>query len=238
MSVNNINIPFSNQFIIFGDQSGIAKAINDASVLLSSGQCDYCIVGGIDSYIEENVLAPATYFNLVKTEGMPVGFQPGEAAAFILLEKQDSATERGVKIEAVVGGGTNSKEPCHRLSKEGVSLGIELTECIVSTIGYLTEQNMNLGLIIGNLNGDSYRANEWGHALVRLGSKFPTIGRLPQWYPALSFGETGAATGCIAICMVIKGFNRDYSPSANVLVWLTSDTGATGSFFLQKYTEE
>lgn len=238
ISANNIDIPSSNQFIMFGDQSGIATAISDASVLLSSGQCDYCIVGGIDSYIEKTVLNAATYFNLVKTEGIPVGFQPGEAAAFVLLEKQNSAMEHGVRIDAIVGGSTYGQESCHRLSEEELPLGMALTECIIGTMDYLTKEDIKLGLTIGNLNGDSFRSNEWGYALLRLGSKFPTFGEQPQWYPALSFGETGAATGFIAICMVIRGFNRDYSPSANALVWLSSDTGATGSFFVRKYTEE
>ena len=41
------------------------------------------------------------------------------------------------------------------------------------------------------------------------------LGDLPLWLPAAAFGETGAATGILAICLGMKSFQRRYAPECD-----------------------
>jgi 3-oxoacyl-[acyl-carrier-protein] synthase-1 len=87
--------------------------------------------------------------------------------------------------------------------------------------------------VIGNLNGTERRALDWGHTLIRLQRELP-LGGLPLWVPAVHFGETGAAAGLLAVCMVLRAFVRGYAPGNRALVWLASDNRPRGVLLLQR----
>jgi 3-oxoacyl-[acyl-carrier-protein] synthase-1 len=64
---------------------------------------------------------------------------------------------------------------------------------------------------------------EWGHALVRLLERWPAVHEPVLWYPATSFGETGAASGPLAVCMAVSAVARGYAPAANAVIASSSD---------------
>jgi 3-oxoacyl-[acyl-carrier-protein] synthase-1 len=231
--LNDMKIVPKNQLVYFKDHAGIITAIQDASRQLIHGGLEMCIVGGIDSYIETDVLTAAMHFGLVKTEEHSNGFVPGEAASFILIETYDTAMARRARIEGILEAPATANESSHRLSGES-SIGLGLTEAMSTTMEGIADKSKTPGLLIGNLNGDAFRATEWGYTLVRLSAKYG-LGDQPQWYPAASFGETGASTGALGICMGVRAFVRNYSRTDSILLWLSSDNGLKGSLHLQKF---
>lgn len=221
------------QKVYFGDHAGIASAIQDASSLLQKEQLDRCIIGGIDSYVEQDNLEIFSEFGILKTKDNSDGFLPGESASFFLAERYDRALSRGAKIQGIIESFSIKAEASHRFSEDPPT-GFALAESISETLDKSTGKGKDVGLLIGNLNGDSLKAKEWGNALVRITAKWPH-GEFRQWYPALSFGETGAATGAISICLGVRAFVRDYSKTDNILIWLANDDGHKGSIYLRKY---
>lgn len=232
-SLCGITIPKEFQALYFSNEVGIIHAIKDVTVLLQEGKLDRCILGGIDSYVEENILEALLEFDVIKTNRNPVGFIPGEAAAFIMIERFDKAVARKANIEAIIDSHATAYETCHRLSGEP-SIGIALTTAITETFENLPDKGEETGLIIGNSNGSQFRANEWGNALTRLLYHYQ-IANIPEWYPALSFGEVGAAVGIISICMGVRGFVRKYTNTDNILIWISSDDGSKGALSLRNY---
>jgi hypothetical protein len=77
--------------------------------------------------------------------------------------------------------------------------------------------------IVTDHNGEAYRALDWGHALVRLGAIAPGFRSAPLLYPALSFGDTGAASGGVACCLVVEALARRWAPADAALVLSAAD---------------
>jgi len=218
-----------NQHLYFGGHTGIAHALADAIQALRSGESDLCIVGGIDSLIELHLLEAAANVGLLKTQDFPIGFVPGEAAGFILLERQTQAAYDDNDGQVISVGRPPSilKDEINRFSETPPN-GSCLAQVIQKAITDCTD---NVGLMIADLNGDIHRANDWGCALVRLQGYDGIVDR-PIWLTSTSFGEVGAATGILSIGLASWGKNRGYSPDGSTLIWLASDSGEKVAFTL------
>lgn len=228
-----LEIPPSNQKLLFGGRSGLAHALKNAVTSIQNGHFEKCIIGGIDSCIEPQFLAAAAQMTLLKTSTNPNGFIPGEGAGFIILEKISEEKIQGEESKAIIGSVAVQfeSENANRLSDDSPVL-TALTETINTVMAHALTSGQKIGLIIGDLNGDEYKAMEWGYASIRLENKY-NLGSLPLWLPAINFGETGAAAGVFAICMCIKGFQRGYSSSEKgTLIFLSGDNGEKAALTL------
>jgi 3-oxoacyl-[acyl-carrier-protein] synthase-1 len=167
---------------------------------------------------------------LVRTLDQPTGFFPGEAAAFLLLERIDTARRRGGRIEALLGPWSVTKAEKDRFS--GVPLrGRGLSRVIQECVGSKVKPTREVALAIVNLNGDELRAKEFGMALTHLASNgIPTDFRI--WMPPEHFGEIGAATGPVSVCLGTRGFVRGYAHTSALLVGLMGDDGSRGAVML------
>jgi len=227
----HISIPQSNQILYYGGHSGIINAVHEASRNISDGLIDRCLVGGIDSCVEPRFLQAAASMKVLKTNDNPVGFLPGEAAGFFLIERSSNLRDTTVKARVYLAGFAVGQDPNHYFSNEP-SKGIALEHAIRQALAQDPIASKSIALVIGDLNGNERRAMEWGHALVRLNADYQ-IGNLPLWFPAISFGETGATTGVLAICLAVKGFERGYARGGSALLWQASDSGYRGAIVLQ-----
>lgn len=225
-------IPEQARFYSFGGPAGFVGALGTASELLRTGGVQQCILGGIDSYVQREMVEMLYGLGLVRTPQNTEGFFPGEAAAFVLLERLDAAGARGARVEGLLRSPFSAKEPFDRFSEEA-PLGRALSQVMTSVLESINGQKEELALAIGNLNGDAYRAKDFGNALLRMrAAGFPADFHL--WTPAMSFGEVGAATGPISICLGIRALQRGYAPSQHILIWHASDSGERGAFLLSK----
>lgn len=226
-----LHIPAGRQAIVFGDKAGFATLVREASRALNSGRLDVCIVGGIDSYNEPDVIRAAVALDLIKTPTSPFGFQPGEAASFVVLESLEHARQRNARIEGLVSAPGVARDSGHRLSDQP-PLGLGLAEAIAATLDQREDRGGNLSLILADLNGDPHPANDWGHAQVKLRSGHSALATCTEWHPAAAFGEIGAAAGAAAVCCAARGFSRGFSAD-HVLIWLASLDGERGSLYLR-----
>lgn len=217
------------QPLAFGE-TGFLLALQDALRQLEAGGVDSCIIGGVDSLVEPRLVEALDQLRLLKTPGNPVGLLPGEASAFVRVERWDAAVRRRARVLATLEAPCVEAEPFHRLSRTP-ALGEALVRCIRRTLGALGGPREQSLRVIAALNGDDYRATDWGHALVTLRAQ-GHLAEAPTWYPAASFGETGAATGLLGICMAVRGFERGYLPEGGALLWVGGDDGSRGSLLL------
>jgi len=225
-------LPGAHQHLYFGGHTGVVHAIHDAAEAIRLGKYDRGIVGAIDSCIEPPVLEAGAITGILKTQKNPVGFIPGEAAGFLVLEKQQDAARRGNRTLLEISSLALEKEKFDRFS-EDIPLGKALFRTLDQIIYSGTRSGDKVGFILGDLNGDVYRANDWGHALVRLNAKYP-VGDLPMWLPAVGFGETGAATGVLSLGLMDAAFKKEECkkmPAA--LLWLSSETGEHGGILVK-----
>ena len=87
--------------------------------------------------------------------------------------------------------------------------------------------------IVTDQNGEHYRAMEWGHALVRSLPSHPALADSLLWYPAMSFGDTGAASAGVGAALVLHAFRRDYAPGRKATVLSVSEGPGRAAIILR-----
>lgn len=228
LSQNGLVIPPALRASFYGGPAVFAQAVEKAVHLLQSRELDRCIVGGIDSYVQGAALMEVHELGLLRTAEQSSGFFPGEAASFVLLERVEVARARGARMEGVLAGVGHAEESFDRFS-EVPPQGSALT---VATQACLRESRVPPGLAIINLNGDGFRARDFGTALVRLRGAVLT-GDFQQWFPPASFGELGAATGATSVCLAVRGFVRGHAGSHSAVVMLLGDDEGRGAILVE-----
>lgn len=221
-------IPGHLQVVHHGGHAGLALAIRDALTLVQGGRASRCLVGAVDSRVEPGFLAAAARLKLLRTNENPVGLIPGEGAAFFMVER-DSQRRVGDPPTALLRGVTFGSDPAGILSDAPPS-GSVLAEVLRGALQ--ADGASASGWLIGDLNGTERRAAEWGRAIVRARSELDVAG-MPLWLPASSFGDTGAASAAMAVCMAARAFERGYAPANRCVIWMSSEGGAKGAIALR-----
>jgi hypothetical protein len=206
----------------FGDEVGFVDALAEAARMLTEGVADACIVGGIDSQVDGETLQALHSLRILKSPDMPVGRIPGEAAAFIVIERAEGARQRDVQPLGLLDGYAGAREPSDRFDASRPT-GEALARCLVEVVSSVAPQD-GPRLLISDLNGEDYRAHDWALAMVRLRARIG-FSCPAEWIPALSFGSLGAAAGPTAIAMACRGFARGYADDTGALAWLLADDG-------------
>jgi 3-oxoacyl-[acyl-carrier-protein] synthase I len=216
--------------VVFDDGAGLFTSLGHANALLASNRIDRCIVGGIDSFLEKPSLKALDICGVLKTSRQAQGLFPGEAAAFLLVEPETSLKEPYTRIPwAYLDGINTAREKTSECDREKPD-ACALAGSILATVRDC-EHSGSFGRIIGNLNGTGKIAYEWGTALIRL----PAACRnLPEWHPAEFFGETGAASGFLSICLACRAYARGYAETDNILIWQSSPGGLRGSLMVRR----
>lgn len=224
------------QFVTTSGHSGVAEALGKALYDLRAGRVEVAVVGGVDSLLEEDTLLWLQSAGRLKTAGIASSLQPGEAGAFLLLETIRNARLRGAPVFGIVENLRLGKEVNTLLSGD-TPRGVGLMEVISGIIDNPGRKNTYPAWLITDQNGEPYRAMEWGNAMVRLTARSQVFAEPVLWYPAVSFGDTGAASGAVSLCMASCAFDRGYAPSKRVAVISSSD-GVSRAAVLLKAPEK
>jgi 3-oxoacyl-[acyl-carrier-protein] synthase-1 len=217
--------PPAHHALVYEDHAGGALALLQALELLSAGVVRRCVVGGIDSYCELEVLDALQGLDLLKTPDNPAGIAPGEAAVFIVVEgagaRLPSSAAPTIECIAYTSDGKHLFAPdnpgCRSLAE-------------VLTVTGPPGRGEAAAWTIGSHNGTFSSAAEWGRTLTMVTH---LLRQGVHWYPAASFGDTGAAACFLASCLSVRAFERGYASARSALVWASSPNGSKSSFTVQ-----
>jgi len=199
-------------------------AFSSAMADLRDGKVHGALAGGVDSLIRGPVLVRLEAAGILKSESVPQGVIPGEAAAFLFLESGESARKREARVVArLLSAGTEVESTAGTSDpNQGAGLTRALREACRDAGGL-----NNPPLVVCDLNGDRYRALEWSMASLR------TVGRLHGnmeiQHPADCIGDCGAASGALNAVWAIVAFTKGYAGADRVLVWGGSDGKMRGA---------
>jgi 3-oxoacyl-[acyl-carrier-protein] synthase-1 len=208
--------------------AGIFEALGSAMSSIASGSTDRAIVGAVDGYLDELTLQWLKDTERLKSEDNPKGFVPGEAAGFLMLERQSAVAARGGRGLARLAG-TGYALESHSIYDKTPSTGAGLTGAIRSALTASGEEPP-LSLVVCDLNGERYRANEWGLVLSRAFESNQAPESL--WHPADCVGDCGAAAGILNTVVATLAVAQDRSRNDSALVWGASDDGQRGAAML------
>lgn len=193
----SVESAFSLREVVTGqyDQAGGVMAIATAMNRIANGGRRHCIVVATDSYIGADSLDWFEAHQRLKTVTNPFGLIPGEAAAAMLV---GPATSRN-RVQ-VIGGGLRRE-----IADEspGPYLGRALSRALLDATAPLAERETPIRHLFVDLNGEIWRTDSFGNALMRASSRF-ALGESFN-VTANRVGETGAAFGVLAGILAAVG---------------------------------
>lgn len=192
--------------------AGVGVVMDKALADLSTGAADAVVVGGVDSLLDEDTLGWLLNTGRLKSPALAAGLMPGEAAALLLLTRDGASGP--ITVTRVVRG-----EDGQSLSSGGAPTGAALGRAIAEAVG--TEAQP--AVLYSDHNGEQYRATEFGYVALRLQALRPWIMGVKTMFPAQSFGDTGAASGAVALAVLTSRWSRPDSEETLGAVTSSSD---------------
>ena len=198
-------------------QAGCARADFDA-----------CLVAGVDSYIADETLDWVEACDQLHGGG-PLnnawGFVPGEAAGAVLMGTAGLAQRGGIAPlgELVaVGIGQESK----RIKTGEVCIGEGLTQAFRAALQTLAPGDQ-IHNVFCDLNGELYRADEYGFAALRTGDQFRSATDFVA--PADCWGDVGASSAPLFAALAVLCHRKHYGQGPLSLVWASAESGERGA---------
>jgi 3-oxoacyl-[acyl-carrier-protein] synthase I len=213
---------------ILAGHAGALQAMQSAAGLLMRGTKNHCIIVGADSFLAPAALKRLDAAERLKSARNMDALIPGEGAAALVLEADEHARRRKAAALAnyeAVGTGVEA----NAISSGDPSTGMGLCQAIAGTLAG-NQDGQALQWVVCDLNGESYRAREWGNCLVRLHDRLGGIRW--TWHPADCIGDVGAASAAMLTAMTARAFERGYAPAARALLWASSEDGQRAAVVL------
>ena len=231
IAIEKISWISSSQVITRGNAS-LYHTISQASRAIDSQPDTLCILGCVDSLHRESILDYFEEQGRLKSPGYgrQNGLIASEAAAFLMVEDLEQARRAGRPILARIStlGLAEERQP---RSSEQTGSGKGLTEACQRAMEPLKE--VPIFNILGDLNGEDTRAEEWDTVQLRC---FPKDRAAPFLRaPAESYGDIGAASGGALACITTQGFQRNWLNSP-AMIFCSDDFGPCGAVVLEKVT--
>ena len=204
--------------------TGFLRALEQASRDVVAGLLDVAVVGGVDSLLDIEFLNELEATQRLKTSDNPAGLQPGEAAAFVVLESEAHASARGAEGRAVLRGLAFGQEP-YLHGADDPPTGKATASALHEAMRGIRFKHQLPLWVLSDQTGEPYRAMDWGSAAIHLESaqRAQVVGAMSL--AAVSFGDTGAASGAIALCMAATAFERRYAASRIAAVVSSANSG-------------
>ncbi len=218
--------------ILNAGNASLHYAIAEAAKVIEHDPDTLCILGCVDCLHRESILDYYEAQSRLKSSGY--GRQhaliASEAACFMIIEDQEQARRAGRPILAHIStlGLADERQP---RSSEQTGSGKGLTEACQRAMEPLKE--VPIFNILGDLNGEDTRAEEWDTVQLRSFPKYRAAPFLRA--PAESYGDIGAASGGVLACIATQGFQRNWL-NAPAMIFCSDDFGPCGAVVLEKVT--
>jgi len=189
--------------------ASVLKGLEHGRKLLLEGSAQMVLLGGVDSYVNEEDFSRLQNAGRIKAEDNAQGMTPSEGASFVLLST--STKYHNPNFFALIRGVGLGEEKNTSVSKS-YSLGDGMLEALTAAVGddgQLSEADISF--VVSNSNGERYQA--WESMIFR--PRFYRTRRnfLPIQYPAMSVGDLGAASAALTLLVAANSLSKGYPPS-------------------------
>ena len=202
--------------VLLAGANSMVIGLEYARRLLREGKADCCVIGGVDSLLDQITLQGLELSRRLKKPINPDGVIPGEAACFTswAVRRPD---HRPVTLQ-LHGVGT-----CENLAESGAGdlPGTALTAAMRAAFAEAGVPNGTLSWEITDLTGERELFVEHAVAVTRVFTDPQP--RLQVWHQAMSLGTIGAASGAGAMAWAATAVVKGYAPGRNVLCVASSD---------------
>ena len=204
----------------------------DAAVAgLAGSDFDAWIIAGVDSYIDPTTLEWLEACDQLHGAG-PLnnawGFIPGEAGAAVAVMRAAAARDHGlIPLASVIG--TSRAQEDKRIKTETVCIGEGLTDAFRIALASLPARASVTDMYC-DLNGEPYRADEYGFAALRTSAAFDSASEFVA--PADCWGDVAAAGGVLNLMLATAAGVKLYANGNTAFVWASSESGERAAVLL------
>jgi len=211
-----------------GHAAGV-RAMQIAQQSILAGRADVVLAGAVDSYLSRDTLEWLDDHELLHSKNNNYGFCPGEAAGFVLIARREVARHlRVAPLATLVSVGTGFE--ANQINTEDICLGAGLSAAFRDATAHLSAHE-KIDRIICDMNGERYRGNEYGFAVLKCPDQFRSAPDFEA--PAECWGDVGAASGLLHVSLVIEASARAYAKGPTSMIWASSSTGLRAAAILR-----
>jgi 3-oxoacyl-[acyl-carrier-protein] synthase I len=210
------------------ERHGTVLALRDAVRTLTDGTHDQVIVLAADSTIDDTRLGRWAAHRRLRIPSRPVGILPGEAAVACLFARLHPRAGRVVTRSSCVHFPVIAANPTDGGSES--VLGRRMSQ-LLSSARAMTR--IEPTVIYADLNGEVARASEFGSALAQLPPD-SSLRSCFHFFPALAFGETGAAGPLLGLVLTARAFERGYASGQSAIGIVASDEGLRAAIVVER----
>jgi 3-oxoacyl-[acyl-carrier-protein] synthase-1 len=220
------------EIIATGHCAGL-MALEKATRTIRDGKAEFCLVGGVDSYLEPQTLEWLEECDQIHGAGIhnnAWGFIPGEAAGFCLLASPSALKEHRLQVGCEVLAVATTREN-NLIKTDSVCLGQGLTEAFRQVFSALPSPLLKIDQIICDMNGEPYRADEFGFTIARTSERFVAAGQFLA--PADCWGDVGAASGPLFLMLASAAAGKGHGKGPLTLGWTSSESGERSAVLIK-----
>ncbi|RJS27288.1 hypothetical protein DRW03_02640 [Corallococcus sp. H22C18031201] len=209
--------------------AGAIRAVESAVQEMRGNEDTLFVVAGVDSYHEAETLHWLGSTRRLVRNGARDGFTPGEAAGCLVLANAGLCSRLCLHgLAHIRGVGTAQEQPAAH--SDGNPLGVALSESIQRAVSALELPRDAIDTVYSDINGERFRSEEWGFALLRA----PSVWKSPGYHaPAGCWGDVGAASGVLGSVLAVQSFVRRYARGPRAVVVASSGDGLRGALLLE-----
>lgn len=208
--------------------AGGLHALDAAAKAIAQRRTDLSIVGGVDSYFDGQTLRWLSDNRQLAANAVRSGLIPGEAAGFVALTSGSVRRQLQLASLAIVRG-TGTAVESKLIKTDAVNSGEGLASAIREAARGLAVPREVVDAIYCDVNGERYRSEEWGFAVLREQNVLRDCSYLA---PANCWGDVGAASGPLLVNLAVQAWSRRYAAGPVALVWAGSERGLRGAAVL------
>lgn len=184
-----------------------------ADRMLRSESLIACIVGGVDTLINAECLAGLAEAGAIKEDWD--GFIPGEAAAFVRVQREAPASGVWSLSAPTVMGIGLAQDPA-RGNADDPLVGVGMTAAYRSAMTDSGLDEKAVALLVNDVNGSRVAFEDAAMAGVRFFRSPRSY--LETWHVASHLGETGAAVGALGLIWASAALELGWAPGATVML--------------------
>jgi 3-oxoacyl-[acyl-carrier-protein] synthase-1 len=206
--------------------SGVA-ALNEIRRIFKSGRVPCCIIAGVDSFLQQEVVDAYVDQRRILTPSNSNGFIPGEAGCAALVMPE--ADSRRSHLE-IIGIGFAREAATIESDKPMRAEG--LTQAVRAALTDAGIAMHDTSYRITDLNGEHYKFKEAAIVEGRLLQK-KMIELYDLWHPNEYLGDIGAAIVPCVLAVALYAGQKAYGPGSRALCHFGNDDGERAALITQ-----
>jgi 3-oxoacyl-[acyl-carrier-protein] synthase-1 len=210
--------------------AGPAFALPKSLDALASRHIDLLVLGGVHSDYDPAIVRSLAERGRLFTPKNLDAILLGEAAAFVVLTREEVARRVGLRPSArlcAVGSAMEAARPDNDASAFEAT---GLTAAVRGATEELAEEQLKAGWAFSDHSFELRRIHEWQAMITRTHARWGAPYYVES--PAQRLGNLGAAALPLSIALATEGWKRGHAPSGIAVAFAGSDTGERGAISL------